>query len=304
MDPSTSAPRHTLDQLVVLEAIVRCGSFAGAARALHRVPSAISYTIKALEDALGVPVFDRSGHRAALTDAGRRVREASAEVLRHARALDGLARSLEAGWEPELQVVVDGLYPMAPVTSALKALSSSDVPTRVRVDVEYQDGVHERFHGDHAAMMLVLELEVEAPFAGTPLPDLEMVLVASTDHPLAASTAVDRAALLAHVELVVKDSSAPYAQTPRRPFSGSPNVIYLSDFHAKHLGIVQGAGFGWLPLHLAAADLESGRLALIALDDGNRWTYHPHLITRRDEPLGRAGVVFRDAFLAAAHQMT
>ena len=94
----------------MLEAIVETGSFAAAARVLHRVPSAVSYTVKALEEALGVPVFDRSGHRAVLTDAGRRVLEASKEVLRQARALDGLARSLVDGWEPELQVVLDGLY--------------------------------------------------------------------------------------------------------------------------------------------------------------------------------------------------
>ncbi len=262
----------------------------------------MSYTVKALEEALGVPVFDRSGHRAVLTDAGHRVLEASTEVLRQARALDGLARSLVDGWEPELQVVLDGLYPMAPVTQALKALSNRSVPTRVRVDVEFQDGVHERFHADHAAMMLVLELEVEAPFLGTPLPELDMVLVTAPDHPIAAAKQLTRPDLLAHVELVVKDSSSKFAATPRRPFSRSPNVIYLSDFQAKRLGIVQGAGFGWLPRHLAQDDLDQGRLVLIDLTDGNTWTYHPHLITRRDEPLGRAGTLFLDTFLEAVHQ--
>ena len=295
-------PRHTLDQLLVLEAIVETGSFAAAARSVHRVPSAISYTVRALEEGLGITVFDRSGHRAVLTDAGRRVHEAGAEVLRQARALDGLARSLEDGWEPELQVVLDGLYPMAPVTQALKALSHRGVPTRVRVDVEFQDGVHERFHADHAAMMLVLELEVEAPYLGTPLPELNMVLVTAPDHPIAGRRALSRPDLLTHVELVVKDSSSKFAATPRRPFSGSPNVIYLSDFQAKRLGIVQGAGFGWLPTHLAQDDLDSGRLVMSDMADGNAWTYHPHLITRRDEPLGRAGALFRETFLTAAHQ--
>ena len=65
--------RHTLDQLLVLEAIVRTGSFAGAARDLHRAPSAISYAVNGLEEALGLVLFDRSGHKAALSPEGQRL---------------------------------------------------------------------------------------------------------------------------------------------------------------------------------------------------------------------------------------
>ena len=88
MPPMSSAPRHTLDQLLVLEAIARTGTFAAAARELHRVPSAVSYTVKTLEESLAVSLFDRSGHRARLTPAGRRILESGAEILRRARALD------------------------------------------------------------------------------------------------------------------------------------------------------------------------------------------------------------------------
>ena len=62
-------PRFTLDQLLVLESVVRVGTFAGAAKELHRVTSAVSYAIKTLEEALGVPLFAREGRRAALTPA-------------------------------------------------------------------------------------------------------------------------------------------------------------------------------------------------------------------------------------------
>ena len=106
-----SAPRHTLDQLVVLEAIVEHGSFAAAGRALHRVPSAITYTVKGLEEAVGVEVFDRSGHRAVLTAAGQQVLAAGRRVLAEARSLDASARSLRDGWEPELRVVIGGRSP-------------------------------------------------------------------------------------------------------------------------------------------------------------------------------------------------
>ena len=54
----------TLDQLAALDAIERTGSFAGAAATLHRTTSAMSYAIRALEEALGLTLFDRRGHRA------------------------------------------------------------------------------------------------------------------------------------------------------------------------------------------------------------------------------------------------
>ena len=43
----------SLDALRTLEAIAEYGSFAGAANALHRVPSALTYTIQKLEADLG-----------------------------------------------------------------------------------------------------------------------------------------------------------------------------------------------------------------------------------------------------------
>ena len=60
----------SLEALQVLDAIDRKGSFATAADDLHRVPSAVTYSVRQLESALGIEVFDRSGHRAVLTEAG------------------------------------------------------------------------------------------------------------------------------------------------------------------------------------------------------------------------------------------
>ena len=289
----------TLDQLVVLDAVARTGTFAAAARELHRVPSAVSYAVKTLEEGLGLPLFDRSGHTVALTAAGRTVLDEAQAVLRHARRVEQLAASLRGGWEPELQLVLDGVYPMRPVTDALRGLTERQIPTRVRVDVEYQDGVPERFEADHAQVMLLLDWPGDDRLRAHALPPLDMVLVAAPDHPLGRAPRVDRRALLEHTDLVVKDSSSQYARAPRKPYMGSQHVIYLSDFHSKRLALLSGAGFGWLPEHLVSDDLATGALVPIQFDEGDRWTYRPSLITRRDEPLGPAGTLFVELLLAA-----
>ena len=297
---------HTLDQLVVLEAIHRAGTFAAAARELHRVPSAVSYAVKGLESALGVTLFDRRGHRAVLTPEGRRILEAGQRVLEQAGALEALAGALRGGWEPELQIVVDGILPMSPVTRALRGFSEHNPPTRVRLDVEYREGVPERFRSDHADMMLVLGYDtgeaVDPDFVREPLPALVLWLVVAPDHALARARAVDRASLVDQVELVVKDSAPVQARQPRKTFMGSQHVVYLSDFHSKRLAVLEGAGFGWLPAHLVREDVERGRLVRIDAVDGNEWTYQPELIHRAKEGLGRAGTLFRRLLLAALHQ--
>ena len=64
----------TIDALRALDAIERKGSFAAAASSLYRVPSALTYTIKKLEDDMGTALFDRTKQRAQLTPAGKIVR--------------------------------------------------------------------------------------------------------------------------------------------------------------------------------------------------------------------------------------
>lgn len=56
--------------LDVVDAVARTGSFSAAAQELHRVPSAVSYTVRQLEEWLAVPLFERRHRDVALTEAG------------------------------------------------------------------------------------------------------------------------------------------------------------------------------------------------------------------------------------------
>lgn len=295
--------RYTLDQLQVLDAIAQTGSFAAAARALHRVPSAVSYTVQTLEDGLGVALFDRSGHRAGLTAAGRQVLEEARDLLVRARKLDQLATLLAGGWEPELQVVVDGAWPMEPLFVALREFAEHGIPTQVRIDVEYQDGVIDRFNEAHADFMIALGLEDGGRLHGEALAPLEMVLVAARGHPLARAGELTRDALSDHVDLVVRDSSPAFARTPRKTFLGTRHVVRFSDFHSKLAALRSGVGFGWMPEHLVAGALAAGELVILDLPGGNRWTYTPQLITRRDERPGRAAARFLEVVRAASQKI-
>lgn len=104
----------TLEALEVLDAIERKGSFAGAANALYRVPSAISYTVQKLEDDLGVKLFRREGRRSLLTPAGSLLLEQGRELLIAAENLAELTRQVDSGWESTLNIAIDSILEFEP----------------------------------------------------------------------------------------------------------------------------------------------------------------------------------------------
>ncbi|MGE5734788.1 MAG: LysR family transcriptional regulator [Acidobacteriota bacterium] len=70
-----------LSQLEVFLAVAREGRFSRAAEKLHRTQSAVSQTIRKLEDQIGEPLFDRSSREGVLTDAGGVLKEYAEKLL-------------------------------------------------------------------------------------------------------------------------------------------------------------------------------------------------------------------------------
>jgi DNA-binding transcriptional LysR family regulator len=279
----------TLDQLRALDAIDRLGSFARAAKEIHRATSAVSYAIRGLEESLGVVLFDRSEHRAVLTAAGRLVLDEARVVLAGADRLGRLAHDLREAWEARLSIVVDGLFPLPPILRALSRFEAEGTPTRLSLRVEHLGGVAHRFATEEADLMLVLDFRGGASLRARAVPAVEMILVARPDHPARAAKRIDRAVLSQHTELTVDDSRPGGDHGPGRLSLGSAHVFRLSDFHGKRLALIQGVGFGWMPLHLVREDLDEGRLSPLGFEEGDRFVFAPHLVSRVDPPLGRAG---------------
>ncbi len=284
--------RITLDAVEALEAIQETGSFAAAAKRLHKVQSAVSYGVRQLEAALGVELFDRSGHRAQLTDAGRVVLDEGRLLLARARRLEALAEGFQARWEPRLEVVIDGILPMEPILRAFKQLSDERVPTRMQVKVEFLGGVQDRFEKDRADLMLVKDYTPTPALAEHRLPEVEAVLVAADSHPLGrAKGRVSLEALHRHVELTVHDSSESRRVSNPHRFGGD-RVFFLSDFLTKKAALRMGLGFGWMPLYLVREELAAGSLREVPYAGGSRYRFLPALVHPADRPLGRAGQRF------------
>src|ERR1700756_2375055 len=104
-------PRISLDQWRALLAVVDAGGYAQAAEVLHKSQSAVTYAVQKLESLLGVKVFEVIGRKAHLTPTGEVLYRRAKALLEEAGSLEDAASNLSAGWEPELRLAVEIIFP-------------------------------------------------------------------------------------------------------------------------------------------------------------------------------------------------
>lgn len=105
------APPIDLGLLTTFHEVARLGSVTAAARRLGRSQPAVSQRLRALEESLGVVLFEKIGRRLQLTARGKRLREESLDLLARARALS--RRMADDGEDVEGPVVVGTLPTVA-----------------------------------------------------------------------------------------------------------------------------------------------------------------------------------------------
>lgn len=102
----------TLEALTILDAIERRGSFSAAAAEFDRATSSLSYQMQKLEQDLDIMIFDRSGHKAILTEAGKLILERGRVILQATESMINEARLLANGWELDLTIAYDSIIPV------------------------------------------------------------------------------------------------------------------------------------------------------------------------------------------------
>lgn len=259
----------SLDALQILDAIDRRGSFAAAGKALHKVPSTISYTVSKLEQDLGVQLFDRVGPRAQLTQAGQALLEEGRHLLRAARELEMRVRRVASGWEAELTVAVDSIFQPALLADDVRAFSAVAEQTRVRLISESLSGTWEALL-DRRADLLV-GAAGEGPSGGgyvvEPMGVVEFVFAVSPSHPLAAVPGpLGREQLAAHCAIAVADSARRLLPRTVGLLMGQETVT-VPDTVSKFRLQCAGLGFGFLPAPYVQQAVEQGRLVIKQVEE-------------------------------------
>jgi DNA-binding transcriptional LysR family regulator len=276
----------TLEQARALDALAREGTFVAAARALKKSHTSVLYALRGLEAETGLKLLDRSGYRTKLTPAGGRVLEACRALLAAEREAALALAELKSGWEPELRIVFDGIFPPDPIVRAVGALARV-APTRIEAVAEFLSGVEEAFFREDAHLMVSVLPPSRAGLGSVPLPPIGALLVAHASHPLARARRVLSAAdLEAHVLLTVRGSD-PRLELPTSGLEARSRVR-LNDFAAKKAAVLAAAGFGWMPEYLVADELAKGEVVRLRFRGGSEHAFRPRLYHRAGARLGPA----------------
>jgi DNA-binding transcriptional LysR family regulator len=278
----------TLDQARALDALDREGTLQKAALSLHKGHTAVLYALTALESQTELSLLDRSGYRLKLTAAGRSVLLHCRSLLSAERELYDACAQMKTGWEPSVRLVFDGLYPIDPVLRWMKELGAKKAPTKVSVSAEFLGGVEEAFGRDQADFMIAVLPPHQTGLAARRLPPIRALLVAHRDHPLAKVRGKLSTEHLKEQVLLTVRGGDPRLSLPTAGLEARSSV-HLHDFESKRRAIQKGLGFGWLPDHVARADLGRGSLKVLRYEGGSEHTFAPHLYHRSGLQLGRAG---------------
>ncbi len=256
--------RLTLDALEVLDAIARKGSFAAAAEALHRVPSAITYTVQKLEEDLGVVLFDRSGHRAVPTVAGKELLREGQRLLNAASEIEARVQRVASGYEIELRIAISDVIAGERLIPLIDEFYAVACGTRLRLYQEVYGGAWDALATHRAD--LAIGAPGEGPAGGgystLPLGEVAWGFMVAPAHPLAAAPEpIPPEEILKYRSIAAADSSRNLPPRTSGLLSGQ-DVLTVPDMNYKIALQRAGLGVGYLPLHRTREDVAAGRLTV------------------------------------------
>ncbi len=258
----------TLDGLGVLDAIDRRGSFAAAADELHRVTSALTYSVQKLETDLEIALFERQGKKSVLTAAGRSLLEDGRKLLIAASAMENRAKRIATGWEAELRIAIDTLLPISAFTPMVKQFDEIDCGSQLRIREEVLGGSWDALATGRCD--LAIGATGEGPSGGgyrrQPLLQIEMVFAVAPDHALAElpqplrETDIER-----YRAVVIADSSRQLLPRTSSVLDAQTRLV-VPDLAAKCEMQIAGLGVGTLPRPVAEWLQAQARLKILELE--------------------------------------
>jgi DNA-binding transcriptional LysR family regulator len=263
-----SDPRISLEQWRALLAVVDAGGYAQAATALHKSQSAVTYAVQKIEALLAVKVFEVIGRKAHLTSTGEVLYRRAKALLEEAGTLEGAAGSLAAGWEPELRLAVEIIFPTWLLLQCFARFAEEQPQVRIELYETVISGTEEALI--QRKVDLAICSQIPAGFAGEPLMRIRFIAVAHPQHPLhQLGRELTLQDLRKQRHIVIRDTGS---QRRSGSWVGSEQIWTVSNKATSIHAVGMGLGFAWFPEDTVRGELERGVLKPLPLrEGGERW---------------------------------
>jgi DNA-binding transcriptional LysR family regulator len=290
-----TAPKLSLDALIVLDAVARHASFAKAAVELHKVPSALSYTVAQLESSLGLRVFDRSGRKLRLTPIGGELLTNGRRLLRIAGDIEHRLTQAASGWETQLRIAVDTIFGLQLLYPAIPAFDVLLSGTRLSLREEALAGCWEALESDRADLIIGgLGAGGIPPGGGYDihvLGRLAFDYAVAPGHPLVAlAQRLDEPVADEYIHpyraVSVADTSRGQSARTIGLLAGQ-DTLTVATMRDKLAAQIAGLGVGFLPRFLAEPEFQRGSLVRIRVQQPRPDA--SFCVAHRPGALGKAG---------------
>ena len=245
-------------QLQIFRALAAELNFTRTAELVHTVQSNVTAQIKALEEELGSPLFDRLGRRVMLTDAGRNFLPFAGQAL---AAMEQGLRAVQTGAEPSGPLRIGApesvlTYRLPPVLRAFRRRFPhveltfrpySDATLALKLEAgKFDMAIH------------MSDVLLPPPIKSIRLRTERVFLLAEANHPLASRPTV-KPADLAGQSLLLTEAGCGYREKLDKALAlkniRPGNVTEFSSVEAIKQCVAVGMGLGLLPAIVVAREL-------------------------------------------------
>jgi DNA-binding transcriptional LysR family regulator len=294
----TPIPQVSLEQWSMFITVVEEGSFQAAADKLLKSQSSISYAMQKMQQGLGVNIFKHKGRKAVLTDAGQLMLQRARDLIHAASAAEKAAADFAEGWEPQIGLVLNDMFPKDILYAALTEFGQQCPQTRLEIYVEILSGVDDKLR--HGEAQIAINHMIPSGMVGEPIIETEFVRVAHPDHPLHhIGRAIHHSDMKLHRQIVIRDSGS--YRRENRGFLGSDQRWTVPNMREAMELLKLGFGSGVLARSIAQAAIDAGELKELDIDGGGRMSSNMNLIFADKANTGPAALLLAKLLKEAAN---
>ncbi|HKB92035.1 MAG TPA: LysR family transcriptional regulator [Opitutaceae bacterium] len=255
-------------QLLAFAALARRGSFTLAAKDLFLTQSAISHTIKGLEEELGARLFDRIGRKAQLTQAGEQLQRHVERILKEMRDAKSGIDNLSKWGHSRLRVGASLTACQYILPTVLREFKQSFPKCVIKIEPADTPKLVELLNTNQIDLALMLMPEANRELKFHPLFNDELKFLVSPMHPWAQAKYPDRSTLPTETLILYNKTSYTFRMVSdyfRKEKIILSNFIELGSMEAiKELAKI-GLGAGVIAPWVAQKELAEHSLVALPL---------------------------------------
>lgn len=246
------------DEIECFLAVIENGSFSGAALALHKAQSSISYTIKKLEQKLGIEIFDRKTKDFIITDTAQTLYTKFINIVKINKEIFEFSNLVKNGIETKLNLALTAVTPTPLVIKALKKFNEKFPQVQIELLFTTCDEPLDYLGTNKVDFAITSSLINHEDFDRAQWHIVEFIAVAAHGHP-ATFPGISAEDLNEMTYLVVGGRDTLKKKQSQGMVTGG-NVWNVTDFLVKKELLISGLGWGFIPRKIIERELEEGLL--------------------------------------------